>query len=104
MKTDSAAVTFGEKFFYLSGRVSQNPFNDDKVPGRIMKARLALGDKSSTPEMKDFKQKQHIVIVVLNSCNIWTTYSHRVRYLKIHMYHLWLIASVTHQNTDLNTD
>lgn len=60
MKTDSAAVIFGNKFFHLSRRLFWNPFNDDKVPGRIMKAKAATGDKSSIPEMKDFQQKQHI--------------------------------------------
>lgn len=60
MKTDSAAVIFGNKFFHLSRRLSWNPFHDEKVPGRIMKAKAAIGDKSSIPEMKDFQQKQHI--------------------------------------------
>lgn len=54
MKTDGEAVTFGEKFFYLSGRASQNPFNDSEAPRMITKARAHLGDKSGTPELKDF--------------------------------------------------
>lgn len=60
MKTDSAAVILGNKFFHLSRRLSWNPFNDDKVPERIMKAKAAIQDKSRIPEMKDFQQKQHI--------------------------------------------